>query len=282
MVNIKDLAFSYGKTKLFSDLSLSIEPGTIYGLLGKNGAGKTTLLKLLSGFVFPKGGEITVLGDAPAKRKVKMLQEIYLVPEEFHIPFLTLREYIKINSPFYPRFSLEQFEEYRKGFDLEEGKKLSEYSYGQKKKFLIAFGLATNCSLLFLDEPTNGLDIPSKSQFRRLVAGAVTEERSFIISTHQVRDMENLIDPLIFLEQGRIIFQHSLEEIMGKLSFQIFRQEPQPGEAIYSEKTLGGYLALVPNQGGEDSQVDIEVLFNALMTREREITALFLKENTNE
>ncbi len=279
MIQITGLSFSYRKKdRLFDDLSLTLEPGTIYGLLGKNGAGKTTLLKLLCGFMFPGKGEIRVLGDDPAKRTARMLREIVLIPEEFFVPPCTAEQYMRLNAPFYPRFDAARFREYLAGFELDPAKKLTEYSYGQKKKFFVSFGLAANSAILLLDEPTNGLDIPSKSQFRRLVAGAVTEDRTFIISTHQVRDMENLIDPIVVLEQGKIVFQKGMEEISRCLSFRLSSSAPADGSAIYSEKVMGGYLNLVANDTGEETSVDIEVLFNALMTAPAAVNGQFKSE----
>ncbi|MBD3392682.1 MAG: ATP-binding cassette domain-containing protein, partial [Chitinivibrionales bacterium] len=188
MVQINDLRFAYrGKKWLFDGLQLNLDGGNIYGLLGKNGAGKTTLLKIICGLLFADRGSSVVLGCNSRHRSPELLQELVFIPEEFHVPSLTAGAYRKYYGPLYPRFSSEDFASYLKEFGIRETERLSSLSYGNKKKFLIAFGLATNCRLLILDEPTNGLDIPSKSQFRKLVAGALADDRVFIISTHQVR-----------------------------------------------------------------------------------------------
>ena len=206
MIQINNLEFSYKKNKiLFDKLNLEMQAGKIYGLLGKNGAGKTTLLKQIAGLLYPGAGDILINNINSGKRAAEYLSNYYFIPEEFDIPSLTISQYLKIYSPFYPKFNKIQFWDYLKQFDFEEINKLNKLSYGQKKKFILSFGLATNTAILITDEPTNGLDIPSKSKFRKIIAGAVSEERLFIISTHQVRDIEGLIDSVVILENGKII-----------------------------------------------------------------------------
>jgi len=213
MINITNLTFAYPKKReLFSGIDLKIPAGRICGLLGKNGVGKTTLLRLMAGLLFPKSGHCSVENYNPEKRMPSFLQEIYFLPEEFYLPDLTIAQYLKSYAPFYPRFQYDTFLAYLKEFDLLLSEKLNELSHGQKKKALLSFALATDCKLLLLDEPSNGLDIPSKVQFRKLLAGALTEERIIILSTHQVRDLENLIDTVVILDNGRIIFQKTLED----------------------------------------------------------------------
>ncbi|MCK4608105.1 MAG: ABC transporter ATP-binding protein [Gammaproteobacteria bacterium] len=213
MIEIKELSFGYkAAPQLFVDLMLELTEGNIYGLLGKNGAGKTTLLKLIAGMLSPVQGGCQVMGYKPHLRHPLFLQDIYFIPEEFSVPPITVDLYVNLYAPFYAKFDYQAWNEALDEFCLPRDKKLHILSYGQKKKFLVAFALATNCKLLLLDEPTNGLDIPSKSQFRKLMARMLTEERSFIIATHQVRDLETLIDTVVILDEGRIIFNEPIYE----------------------------------------------------------------------
>ena len=278
MVKIKNLSFGYGKEKLFTALEVELVPGNIYGLLGRNGAGKTTLLKLISGLRFPQDGECRVLNYIPQKRLPGMLEELYFIPEEFFVPPISMGAYEKIYAPFYPRFDRKALADYLKEFDLDSKKKLTELSYGQKKKFLLAFGIATNCRLYLLDEPTNGLDIPSKSQFRKILASALTDDRIIFVSTHQVRDMENLIDPIIILEDGQIIFNRYIHDISRHLIIQMEHDPLQTGDVLYSAKVLGGYAVVKKNRSGEESRMDLEILFNAVTTNKEKINELFPKE----
>jgi len=278
MVKIKNLSFGYRKEKLFTNLDFQLAPGNIYGLLGKNGAGKTTLLKLISGLRYPRDGECLVLNYIPQKRLPGMLEELYFMPEEFFVPAITMGTYEKIYAPFYPRFDRKALVEYMNEFDLDSKKKLTELSYGQKKKFLLAFGIATNCRLFLLDEPTNGLDIPSKSQFRKILASALTDDRIILIATHQVRDMENLIDPIIILEDGQIIFNQYIHDISKQLIIQMDHDLPETEDVLYSAKVLGGYAVVKKNRSGEESRIDLETLFNAVTTNRDKIYELFSKE----
>ena len=268
MIRMHDIAFSYGKRSLFTHLDLEITKGSIHGLLGMNGAGKTTLLKLISGQLFAQHGTSTTLGFDPTKRNVEMLRQIFYLPEEFPLPRMHGEEYLKLNIPFYPRFDKQAFNEYREAFDIDLKMNLNELSLGQKKKFLLSFGLASKTPLMILDEPTNGLDIPSKSQFRRIVASAMTEDRTFIISTHQVRDMENLIDPIIILHNGQVVFNSTLEHVCNTFTFTLERTEQSSSSIVFQEKVPGGYMAVAFREDGEEeTSVDLESLFNAVVTK---------------
>jgi ABC-2 type transport system ATP-binding protein len=263
MVTINDLKFGYSKKQpLFQELSCDLPSGSIVGLLGKNGAGKTSLLKLMIGLLQPTEGSIQVMGHQPSKREPSLLQDIYFLPEEFHQPTISIRNYVRANSGFYPRFDQEVLERLITDFELPEDKRLNQLSYGQKKKFLISFALATKCRLLVLDEPTNGLDIPSKAIFRRVMAGSLDEDQLVIISTHQVRDVENLIDKVLMLEKGKFIMQKNIYEISSRLHFAT-TSSPDGENILYHEMVPGGYKVITPQTGG-DSPVDIELLFNAI------------------
>lgn len=274
MVKINNLFFSYTSKLLFNNLNLRLTPGNIYGLLGKNGAGKTTLLKIISGQLFPKKGNCTVNETEAKKREPEMLSDIYFLPEDFFLPDLTPERYMKLFSPFYPRFSIEDFENYLRSFELKRDSSLSTMSYGQKKKFLIAFGMATNCNIILLDEPTNGLDIPSKTQFRRLISSITTENRLILISTHQVRDMEHLIDPIIIIDDGRIILNESIENITSKISIEITQEVVDSENVIYKEKVPGGY-AIVYEKPGPELNLDIEIFFNMVLAKKDKIREMF-------
>jgi ABC-2 type transport system ATP-binding protein len=275
MIEIKNLSFAYKRDKLFSDLNLTLNPGGICGLLGKNGAGKTTLLKLMSGLLFPQHGEINIMDKAPSKRSPEFLQELIFLPEVFDLPSVTPKDYEMLYSPFYPKFSDESFNSFLDEFEITNAKKLNAFSYGQKKKFLIAFGLAANSRLMLLDEPTNGLDIPSKSQFRKAVASCLEDDRIFIISTHQARDLESLIDPVIILDEGRVIFNQTNEKISYHLKISYQSRAPEPEAALFCEKTFEGYTVVMENHDHEDTHIDLEMLFNTVVNNSARISDIF-------
>jgi ABC-2 type transport system ATP-binding protein len=276
MISIENLHFAYPKNRVFNGISSHMEPGHIYGILGKNGTGKSTLLHIISGLLFPTAGIVKVMGFAPVKRQPSFLRDIFMVPEEFHLPNISIADYIALNGPFYPKFSRQQFFDYVRGFGIPEHSTLQAMSYGQKKKVLISFGLATNVSLLLMDEPGNGLDIVSKSQLRKMIAGAVDQHKCVLISSHQVKDLENLIDEVLIIDDTRIILKQSLETIARKLSFKISFDPTDLDGALYSEPLLRGNTVVTPNTEGEESNIDLEILYKAAMADPEKLQAIVM------
>lgn len=264
MVSINELKFSYSKKQqpLFKNLNCELSAGSIVGLLGKNGAGKTSLLKLMIGLSAPTEGSVRIMGHEPSNREPSLLQEVYFLPEEFYQPSVSISKYVNANAGFYPRFDNDLLKRLINDFELPDNKNLSQLSYGQKKKFLISFALSTKCRLLVLDEPTNGLDIPSKTIFRKVMAGSLDDDQLVIISTHQVRDVENLIDRVLMLEEGKFIMQKNIYEISSRLHFST-TTSPEGKNILYHEMVPGGYKVITPQTDG-NSSVDIELLFNAI------------------
>lgn len=266
MITIKQLDYSYSKQKeLFSSLDINFEKGRIYGLLGKNGMGKSTLLKLIAGYLYPSGGSIKLNGIIPAGRDPQLMEKIFFLSEDFLLPSLSISAYAKANSPFYSLFDHKKFEQILSEFGLGTHMRLKELSYGQKKKFLLAFGLATHAQYLLLDEPTNGLDIPSKGEFRRILAAHVGENQTVIISTHQIRDLANLLDSIAIIDEGEIILSKDTREIEDKVLFTISHSLQKDESAIYSERVPGGYIHVSKNEAGISSQLEIETFFNAVI-----------------
>ncbi|MEJ5993566.1 ABC transporter ATP-binding protein [Pedobacter sp. Du54] len=274
MIKINNLNFGYSKGKLlFKNMSMQLSAGHIYGLLGKNGAGKSSLLKNLAGLVYAESGTMDVLGFDPAKRQPELLQQVCFIPEEFYLPSVKIDAFVKANAAFYPNFDHPYFTALLAEFDIPVAQKLINMSYGQKKKVIIAFGLATQSKLVIMDEPTNGLDIPSKAQFRKIMATAMTDDRCIIISTHQVRDLDNLIDTVIMLDESSVALKASVEEITNKLCFKKVKELDET--VIYSEPSLAGYNVVMPNYHQEDSKLDIELLFNAILAEKNKLKPIF-------
>ena len=275
MVTIRNLYFAYRRRPVFTGLDLELRPGQIYGLFGRNGTGKSTLLRNIAGFLFPQKGEISAMGFVPGKRQPAYLARYFHVPEDFQLPDISLGRWIDYMSPFYPSFSLEQFERYAREFTVPTVGRLRELSYGQQKKALISLALATNVPLLLMDEPTNGLDIHSKSQFRKVIAGAIDDSKCILISTHQVKDLENLIDNITILEEGKIVFNQPMSRIIDKLLFKLSFDAGEEATALYSESSIKGAALIVPNAGGEDSRPDLEMLYKAVLMNGEKINTLF-------
>lgn len=276
MIEVNNLSFGYKKSKLlYKNLNLQLPVGSIYGLLGKNGAGKSTLLKNFTGLLFPTQGSLLVNGYVPKKRQPSFLQTIYFIPEEVYVPSLTIDGYKKIFAPFYSLFNEKQFYNYLDMLDVKNKGKLNTFSFGQQKKFVIAFALACNTKILLLDEPTNGLDIPSKILFRKLIASVFTEDKMIFISTHQIRDLDNLIDNVIIVDNGELLLQASLAEIEQKLSFKTVDVIPDESELLYAETSLKGSTIVVENKASEESKVNLEFLFNAITGNPKKSKSIF-------
>ena len=276
MFSLNNLSFSYKKRggDLFHDLSLELATGNIYGLLGKNGAGKSTLINLMTGLLTPKSGEVTLDGDNVRERLPKTMSDIYLIPEEFELPRLTLKQYVNINAPFYPNFSSDDLQRYLDIFEMGGSMdvKLHSLSMGQKKKVFIAFAFATNTRVLIMDEPTNGLDIPSKSQFRKLVTAGMSDDKLMLISTHQVRDISEILDHVTIIDQSRVLLNASIAEVTKRLAFRPMQEGDQP---LFVQPSVMGALVVVPAQPDEETAVDLEMLFNATLQNPDAINQLF-------
>ncbi|MEO5595320.1 MAG: ABC transporter ATP-binding protein [Chitinophagaceae bacterium] len=264
MIEIANLSFGYNHKKLlYKDFNLCLQPGNVYGLLGRNGAGKSTLLKNIIGLLCPLSGSITVNGYQPRKRAPAFLSTIYFIPEEVYVPSLSIKRYVQLFAVFYPQFNKAQFDSYLLALGIITDERLDKLSFGQQKKFIIAFSLACNTRVLLLDEPTNGLDIPSKKQFRKLIASVMNEDRMIFISTHQIRDLDNLIDQVIIVDNGELLMNEPLSAIADKLFFGIVESSNDYQEILYSESALKGVAIVAKNTTGGDSKVNLEHLFNA-------------------
>jgi ABC-2 type transport system ATP-binding protein len=283
MIEIRDLHFGYGKKRpLYRGLTLDFKPGHIYGLLGRNGAGKSTLLKTVAGLLAPQKGSITVGEWIPAKRQPSFLQRFVLIPEEVYVPPVGVERFLHIFSPFYPRFDREQFRRYLAVLEVDDHGRLNELSFGQQKKFIIAFSLACNPDVLLMDEPTNGLDIPSKGQFRKLISSVFDDNRIMVISTHQVRHLENLIDRVVIVEGGEKLLDASIEEVSEKLSFSTVNDLGDAEGYLYAEQSLDGYRIVTPKVPGMDSQISLEALFNAVTLAPGRTRRIFRKFQEHE
>ena len=273
MIKTENLTFGYkSRRPVLNNISLELGQGHIHGLLGCNGIGKTTLLKLICGIMRPDSGVVRVDGIDPMMRKPEMFADMLIVPEEFDLPNLSLERYAAMMKPFYPRFDYGSMRHYAEELKVNTEDKLHSMSMGQRKKAYIAFALACNVRMLLMDEPTNGLDIPSKSIFRRLLASYVDEERMVVISTHQVADVESLLDNIVILDSEGVALAATTTEICAKLKFGRATAE---SEVLYTETTIAGDMAVMENREGEDTQLNIELLFNAVTADRAAINNLF-------
>ena len=277
MIKVENLSFTYPKSQhmVLHDFSFSLEAGRVYGLLGRNGAGKSTLLYLMTGLLTPKKGKI-MYHDINVRSRLPMtLQDMFLVPEEFELPSISLKKYIDLNAPFYPNFSKEDMYKYLHCFEMDMDVNLGALSMGQKKKVFMSFALATNTSLLLMDEPTNGLDIPGKSQFRKFMASGMTDNKTIVISTHQIRDIDKMLDSVMIMDESRVLLNESTVHICEKLCFKESDDRSLIDKALFAVPSLHGNSLLLLNEHNEDSDINIELLFNAILAQPQKIANLF-------
>lgn len=265
MIDVNNISFHYqgSRHEVFSDFSLSLAPGRIYGLLGKNGTGKSTLLYLISGLLRPESGTVSVDGKESLLRQPEMLQEIFIVPEEYAMPDMSFKAFADMMRTFYPHFSDELLDKCLADFEMPAEPNLKELSMGQKKKVYMSFAIATGTRLLMMDEPTNGLDIPSKALFRKVVASYMTDDRTLIISTHQVHDIESLLDHVVIIDNSRVLLNSSIADISRHYAFRYISPQEMNDSVIYVEPSLQGNAVIMPRGDSEETQVDLELLFNS-------------------
>ena len=273
MITINTLDFSYKNAAVFKNISLNFKRGNVYGLLGENGVGKTTLLKLICGLQHPTAGTCTVDEFVPSERNPYFLQNIFFLPEEVITDDTTPEKFVKKLGVFYPRYDHEYFLNLMNELEVDATKKFDTLSYGQKKKALLACALSLRTDYLLLDEPTNGLDIPSKALFRKVILQHCTDETTVIISTHQVKDVENLIDPIVILDHDEVLLNATFEEISNKLYFEYGAEKSD--DALYSEMMPGGYINVLSNNFEMESKVNVEALFNAVRNNKKRIKEIF-------
>ena len=273
MIHINNLAVSYGPVEVLRNISMRLEPGRIYGLLGENGVGKTTLLTLLSGLKKCGTGSIEIDGRIPYRREPGLLADLYYLPDEVAPENDRAGNWAKGKGRFWPRFTIGRFNEIMAIFENDPSMKMNAMSSGQLKKTYISFALACGTRYLFLDEPTNALDIPSKAQFRTAILKFTPEDSTIVISTHQVRDLEDIIDPIIILDRQDVLLNATVEEISRKLYFD-YSNTLNPA-SLYSEQLPGGFIQVYPNTDGRDCKVNVEALFNTVHKNKELIKGLF-------
>lgn len=273
MIQVKDLSFSYGSKGVLKNISMELKGGNIYGLLGENGVGKTTLLTLLCGLKKPQTGSIETDGRNPFDRQPSLLAEQFYLPDEVAPIRAKAIDFGTERGKLWPLFDMNKYLTLLGEFEVDTTQRMDTMSAGQLKKTWIAFALACNARHYFMDEPTNGLDIPSKSQFRKAIMKYTCDDSAIIISTHQVRDLEEIIDPIIILDKEDVLLNASLQTISEKLFFD-YGSQLHP-EALYLENTPSGAIQVYPNTTGEESKVNLEALFNAVHSHKDVVKALF-------
>ena len=263
MIRAENVYFRYGNGKtVLRDINAEFRNGRIYGLLGMNGSGKTTLLKLLAGLLFPRQGRVTMDGNDIPARGIGTLMEIFLMQSGFRFGRTSLKQFLRLHSGFYPHFSMDILEDCLRetglGMDIPD---LDRISLGEKQKVMSAIAIASGSGFLLMDEPSEGMDIPSRKIFRKLLLRHLKEKQTAVISTHHVEELSDILSDIVILgSNGDIAFAGSVEDISERFAFGTSRSAEG---ALYSEPCPEGYRIIRRNDSGESGEMNLEMLFNA-------------------
>lgn len=265
MIDIQKLNVSYGRgTPVLKALELQLAAGSITALAAPNGEGKTTLLKAICGLKFPDSGKLNVLGFTPNQRSAAFLQQVYYLPAEPSFPNWTPKKIGKYYGAFYPSFKEASFVQCLEDFKVDHNKPLGKLSFGQQRRAQLAFALAVGTPLLLLDEPTLGLDIAGKDQFRRSLIKSTEANQTVIIATHQLSEVAPILDNMLILQSGKIHSQINIAVAFERLSFSLSTSAPEPFDGSYGRRVPGGWLIVKEDINAGNTTPDLETLYLAL------------------
>jgi ABC-2 type transport system ATP-binding protein len=219
LISAKFLSKSFGKQKVLNQINFEIKPGSIVGLIGPNGSGKTTTLKAILGLT-PFDGELSVLGFDPRTQRDALMQEVCFIADVAILPrWLRVCDAIDFVEGVHPKFNRQKAERYLATTKLSSNMKVKAMSKGMAVQLHLALIMAIDAKLLILDEPTLGLDIMYRKKFyQHLLEDYFDEEKTIIITTHQVEEVEHMLSDLIFMRAGEIVLQSSMCEIENRFT----------------------------------------------------------------
>lgn len=291
MIEIKNLSLGFLKSNglaaartdvklvkpVLENLSLTIEPGKVYGLIGRNGAGKTSLLNCITGILaFRKKFQCIYLDGVKMNiNNPNTHAKLFYVTDTISSIHILADTFANTLSSLYPNFNVKSYKQYMEMFRMNRNVFLDELSLGEKKIVFLCYAFASGAPYIIMDEPTNGLDITSRKVFRKLIASCMTPDRAIVISTHHINEISSLLDHILILDNKHIVFDHSVMETGSVLSFIESDDEDCKQQALYSMSSAYGNRMILPNTGGTDSEIDYELLFEAVLENGKAINELF-------
>ena len=211
VLECKDLTKHYGNAPALNHVNLTVEPGRIVGLLGPNGSGKTTLIKLANGLLTPSEGEVLVCGMRPGKESHACVS--YL-PERTCIPiWMSVKQLLDFYGDFYQDFNRKAAEEMLQHLNIRQTQRIKQMSKGNREKVQLIMVMSRAAKLYLLDEPIGGVDPATRDYILSTIIGNYNPEAAVIISTHLIADVEKVLDEVIFINQGQVVLQSSVDEI---------------------------------------------------------------------
>lgn len=214
IIEASGLSRNFGEIKAVDGLDFTISPGSVLGLIGPNGAGKTTLLRALLGLTEYQG-ELEVLGCSPRRERAQLMEQVCFIADTAVLPrWMRVDQLLDYVSGIHPRFNRDQAEAFLATTDVQLSRKIRHLSKGMMVQLHLALVMAIDAKLLILDEPTLGLDILFRKRFfEQLISDYFDGERTIIISTHQVDEVQNILTDVMFLDHGRLVLSKSMEAI---------------------------------------------------------------------
>ncbi len=234
LIVARGLGKSFGSTRALTDVNFRVRPGRIVGLIGPNGAGKTTALKALLGLTRFEG-ELSVLGHDPYLRRDRLMQDVCFIADVAVLPrWIRVHQLIDFVAATHPRFRREVCEHFLARSDVRKASRVRELSKGMVTQLHLALVMAIDAKLLVLDEPTLGLDILMRKQFyETLLNEYFDEQRTILVTTHQVEEIEHILTDLLFIDRGRIVLDAAMDEIQES-----YAQVAVRPEHVASARTL--------------------------------------------
>lgn len=265
IIELNKVSLRYGKeSPVLEELSLRMDGGGIVGLCAPNGVGKTSLLKMLMGLRYPTTGSLKVMGYDPTQRPTALLEQAYFLPADPNLPAWTPRKIGKVLGSFYPNFDPEIYQECIDDFQVDPDRVLSKLSFGQQRRVQLAFALGVRTPLLLLDEPTIGLDVNGKDQFRRSLIKATEAGQTVILATHLLNEVGPVLDQLLVLHQRQVWAHVNLEEANKIYSYHHSSYPPPEGTNSFGRRVPGGWHIVRADGGPSSAQPDLETLYLGL------------------
>jgi len=219
LLRVTGLSKSFGRHRVLDDLNMKLDPGRVYGLLGLNGEGKTTLIRILLGVIPADGGNIRYKDHPVSFRSATYKEEVGYIPEDpFFFSGMRVGELLDFNAAFYRRWDGRRAEDLLKRFSLDRKARIRTLSRGMKLRLEMAVGLAAKPELLVLDDPTSGLDVPTRYDFLQDIIRELADSGTTILfSTHLVHELERIVDHLFILHRGRLILDEEHETVKNSI-----------------------------------------------------------------
>ncbi len=275
ILNIKNLAKSFGRKKVLENFNMTLQKGKVHGLIGKNGEGKTTLARMIMGIIPSSEGEIFYKDQKIEFKHTLYKKEIGYIPEDsFFYSWMTIKDLLDFNSSFYPKWNSKKANEFLEKFSLDKKQRIRTLSRGMKLKLGLIVALVSEPELLILDDPTSGIDVPTRQDFLRGIIRELSEAGTTILfSTHLIHELERIVDHLSILQDGHLILDEDYQKIKNaakrvRITFEDSVPEKIEIDGVLKEQREGNVADLVIYPWDKATEKKIDALSPARWEKE--------------